>query len=193
MTLSSYFRDLGKVPLPCTSNGRQVYMQEIDASDPKLPDSLSDYLDFVKTTLKAVGVTAGKVFMTVDEKVVPAGGSQRRPKPHVDGCFYPDIGRWGHGGGGGWNHFCNGVPVDRMPVIVASSTGGTALWEGEFDVEPKNDGDLSHVSKELNDPCAEAAPDHAYALSPDCIHESPVMEEVTARTFVRLALPVNSF
>lgn len=189
--LESYFKRLGPVFLPSPYNGRQVYMQMIDAAKPSLPDFLEDYLDFVKCVLSDIGLKSGKVYMTVDEKIVRAGESQRKPHPHVDGHFYPELGKRSHGGG--WNHYCNGIPVDRMPVIVASDTGHTSLWEGKFDVKPESDGDLSHATEELGGADCIALGSYAYALSPDCVHESPVFDEDTPRTFVRLALPVGSF
>jgi hypothetical protein len=68
--------------------------------------------------------------MTVDEKVVAAGRSQRRPGPHVDGVFMPDkfhpirnaMGSWG--GGGRWNHYCNDIGVG--PVRRTRRRGGPA-------------------------------------------------------------------
>lgn len=186
--LRSWFQPLCAVSLPCPSNGRQVYMQEIDAASPSLPDFLSDYLEPVKQLLEKAGVFKGTAYLTVDEKNVPAGGTQRRPHPHVDGCFYPNLKRWG-GGGGGWNHYCNGVPLERMSVVIAASKGGAKAWQGDFDETPKEDGDLSHVTL----PDANVLEGNVgYLLSPDCIHESPVYEEETPRTFMRLALPVSN-
>jgi hypothetical protein len=134
------------------------------------------------------------VHLTIDEKIVKAGMSQRRPGPHVDGCFMAVQQYWGHEPepGGVWNHNCNNVPrefVQRMPVVVAASVPGCRAWIGNFEGVPKGDGDLSHLS--LGE--GEVLPANVgYLLSPDCIHESMVIAEDTPRTFVRLALP-NTF
>jgi hypothetical protein len=130
--------------------------------------------------------------MTVDEKVVPAGMSQRRPKPHVDGCFMPEAMSWGHDGTR-WLHYCNDVgagPVARMAVIVAASVAGCRAWRGTFDGAPKSDGDLTHIADQLHDGEVLAA-NAGYLLSPDCIHESMTFERDTRRTFLRIALPLT--
>lgn len=123
--------------------------------------------------------------MTVDEKIVGAGMSQRRPGPHVDGKFNIKAVKWG-GGGGGWNHSCNLVPTSRTPIIVAASVSGCRAWEGDFDAIPRDDGDLSHVNL---GPGVVLPANHGFLLSGDCIHESMVFEKDTKRTFLRIALP----
>jgi len=126
--------------------------------------------------------------MTVDEKVVAAGMSQRRPKPHVDGCFEPRRMSWESGS---WTHYRNKGAVGafrRMPVIVAATVEGCRAWRGKFDGQPADDGDLSHLA--LND--GEMLPANVgYLLSPDCVHESMVFNRPTPRTFLRIALPVD--
>ena len=130
--------------------------------------------------------------MTVDEKIVGAGMSQRRPKPHVDGCFHPKRNSWG-GGGGAWLHYCNDIgasEVGRMAVIVAASVAGCKAWKGRFDARPAPDGDLSHIMEQLG--TGDVLPaNRGYLLSPDCVHESMVFSEPTQRTFLRIALPVD--
>lgn len=189
--LVSRFKLLTEVTLP-EAKGRQVYMHEIDLENPTVPEGFEDYLDPVIALLKSANAKAGTAFLTVDEKVVKKGATQRRPKPHVDGLFRPSYGGggvWGHGGGGGgWNHYCNEVPEKRMPVIVASNAVGCRVWSGDFVGEPKNDGDLSHL--ELGE--GELVPANlGYLLSPDCIHESLPMDRDTNRTFIRIALPAD--
>jgi hypothetical protein len=190
--LNSYARPLCAVTLP-PMLGRQVYMHSFDASAPSMPEGCEDYRPSVVALLASAGIQSGTIHMTIDEKVVRAGQSQRRPGPHVDGCFIPSAESWGHGGGsGGWNHGCNNIPTDypgRMPVIVAASVEGCKVWEGQFDAEPKSDGDLSHL--ELGEGVVVPA-NVGYLLSPDCVHESMTLPRDIPRTFLRLALPVGS-
>lgn len=195
--LNSDYRPLCNVRLPYKN--RQHYMHAFDLSAPVMPDGLEDYADIVFTLCSAAGAKTGTAYMTVDEKVIKAGWSQRRPKPHVDGVFIKDrlnrdgktIGDWGGGGGNGWNHSCNNIGVGavrRMPVIVAASAVGCRVWRGEFDGTPKDDGDLSHLI--LGD--GEIVPKNiGYLLSPDCVHESMIQPAQTQRTFLRIALPVD--
>ena len=186
--LDSYYKPLCLVDLPFQE--RQDYMHGFDIANPVMKEGFEDYLDPVQRLLEAAGITEGKAFMTVDEKVVQAGQTQRRPFPHVDGQFIPELKRWGHGGGGGWNHYCNHLPIARMPVIVAASVEGCKAWLGEFEAEPKNNGDLSHISDTLG--MGEVLKANiGYLLSPDCIHESLPMEHTVPRSFLRIALPVD--
>lgn len=195
--LNSDYRSLGHVVLP-PYQGRRHYMHTFNLDAPVMAHGFEDYLEAVIALCRAAGAVTGLAHMTVDEKLVRAGMSQRRPKPHVDGVFYPDrlhrdgktIGDWG-GGGGGWNHYCNDVgvgPLRRMPVIVAASAVGCRVWRGMFDAAPTKDGDLSHLRLDEG----ELVPANVgYLLSPDCVHESLVQRRPVHRTFLRIALPVS--
>ena len=195
--LNSDYRPLCDVRLPYA--GRQHYMHAFDLAAPVMRPGFEDYAEPVVALCRAAGATRGTAYMTVDEKVVNAGWSQRRPKPHVDGVFIPDrlhrdgktMGDWGGGGGGGWNHKCNDVgvgPVRRMSVIVAASAIGCRVWRGVFGGKPADDGDLSHLIL----PEGEVVPANVgYLLSPDCVHESMIQAMPTQRSFLRIALPVD--
>src|ERR1700731_2777799 len=95
MLHSDYFR-LCEVSLPYAN--RQRYMHSFDLANPKMAEGFEDYLKPVITLCNAAGVRRGTAYMTVDEKIVTAGMSQRRPKPHVDGCFMAKDGKmdWSH-------------------------------------------------------------------------------------------------
>jgi len=183
-TLISRYRPLCAVRFPEYA-ARQFYMHEFDLGSPSVPDGFDGYLPLVRELCASAGATAGTAFLTVDEKIVAAGMSQRRPGPHVDGCFQKDRQRWGHGG---WNHYCNEVPMSRMPVIVAASVSGCRAWDGDFVGEPRNDGDLSHLALGEGEILP---PNFGYLLSPDCIHESMTFDRPTQRSFLRIALPVT--
>jgi len=187
--LNSDYRPLCPVSLPYT--GRQKYMHAFDLASPVMAVGFEDYLEPVSRLCAAARAFHGTAYMTVDEKVVAAGASQRRPRPHVDGCFIPARGDWGHGGGGGWLHGCNNIPISeirRMPVIVAASAIGTRAWRGMFDGEPAGDGDLSHLT--LGE--GEILPANVgFLMSADCVHESMIQEKTVARTFLRIALPTS--
>jgi hypothetical protein len=198
--LHSYYVPLCKVILPYKD--RQHYMHSFDLAKPVMREGFEDYLEPVLALCRAADATKGIAHMTVDEKIVKAGMSQRRPKPHVDGCFIPGkphrflkdaIGDWGGGGGGGWNHYCNDIgrgPIARMAVIVAASAPGCRAWKGFFDGEPSLDGDLTHITNQLGE--GEVLPANVgYLLSPDCVHESMLFSVDTKRTFLRIALPVR--
>ena len=121
--------------------------------------------------------------MTVDEKVVQPGMSQRRPGAHVDGCRWPETSCWRPPA---WAHYCNNLPVERMSIIVAASVPGCIVYDGNFQGEPASDGDLEHIRDQLGP--GYLLPAHrGYLLSPDCVHESMVFNAPTKRTFLRIA------
>jgi hypothetical protein len=187
-TLESNYRQLARIDFP-EYKGRQIYMHSFNTGRPNMPEGFEDYLEPVMRLVSSAGLGAIDVHVTIDEKVVSPGMSQRRPGPHVDGCFTGSA--WGHGGGGGggrWNHNCNEIPaLKRMAIIVAASVSGCKAWAGTFFGDPQNDGDCSHiVSGE-----GEVLPANVgYLLSPDCIHESMVFPETTQRQFLRIAFAV---
>ncbi len=187
--LSSSYRELGPVILPKWA-GRQKYMHTFDALKPVMPDGFHDYRPAVATLCHYAGFT-GTAHMTVDEKIIQPGMSQRRPGAHVDGCFIPALMDWSHPVGPGWNHYCNNIPVSRMAVIVAASVAGCIAYPGEFDAAPSNDGDLEHIRGQLGDGIL--LPSHTgFLLSPDCVHESVKFATPTKRTFLRIALEQSS-
>jgi hypothetical protein len=187
--LQSTYTPLCPVQLPFKE--RQMYMHSFDLESPIMAPGYEDYLGPVKALCYSAGAISGIAHMTVDEKLVKAGRSQRRPKPHVDGCFMPQLMDWSHGPG--WLHYCNNVPteaIQRMAVIVAASVPGCRAWKGQFDGIPASDGDLSHIADKLGE--GEVLPANmGYLLSPDCVHESMIMEVDTKRTFLRIALPLG--
>ena len=184
--LFSTHQDLGPVTLPAWQ-GRRKYMHTFNPRDPVMAIGFDDYLDTVASLCEAAKVYAVAAHMTVDEKIVEVGMSQRRPGPHVDGRFIPSKMSWGHdGGGGSWAHYCNEIPHSRMSIIVAASIAGCKVYDGEFDSQPRNDGDLTHIQGQLGQGVLLPA-NRGYLLSPDCIHESIIFDRPTKRTFLRIA------
>ncbi len=191
--LHSAYRPIGAVALP-QYRGRQMRYHAFDLARPHMPEGFEAYLAPVSALCIASGATDGEAYLTVDENIIEPGASQRRPRPHVDGCFRRDgdTMSWGGGGGGGaWLHYCNDVGasvIGRMAVIVAASVPGCRAWKGTFIGRPAKDGDLSHISDQLGS--GEVLPANVgYLLSPDCVHESMTFEQRTLRTFIRIALP----
>jgi hypothetical protein len=187
--LRSDYRPLCPVAFPAYA-ARQHYMHICPADALSMPAGMEEYIPIVAELLDTAGIWDSRdVHITVDEKIVEPGMSQRRPKPHVDGCFVAAANRWG-GPGPGWLHTCNdiGVPLERMAIIVAASVPGCRAWRGDFQGEPGSGGDLSHIQNQLNVAHSEVLPANAgYLLTPDCVHESMVYEQPTQRQFLRIA------
>ena len=187
MTLKSEYRRLGPITLPDWS-GRQMYMHTFDPRKPVMAEGFENYETVVATLCRRAGVIAGEVHMTVDEKVVQPGMSQRRPGAHLDGCYMKEMNAWVLPGPPSWAHYCNNLPVERMSIIVASSVAGCSVYPGEFQGEPKNDGDLEHIRGQLGEGTLVPA-NQGFLLSPDCVHESMIFHQPTQRTFLRIAIP----
>lgn len=189
--LRSSFIELGKVSLPF--NLRQLYMEPFDLGTlngkSSFPVGYEDYLETVRNLCDAIGAYEGTAYLTVDEKVLQKGDTHRKPHAHVDGRYITGQSRWGHGGGG-WNHSCNVVPA-RMAVIVASSVALCDAWDGVFLGTPKLDGSCQHiVDDDIIEPERLKA-NVGYLLAPDCIHESVPAPYEVARSFLRIALPLD--
>ena len=187
-TLISAHQPLCQIQLPKHS-GRQMYMHSFDPSNPIMAEGYEDYLDIVTTLCETAGVNSDEAHMTVDEKIVQPGFSQRRPGAHVDGCFLKEQQAWVHPGPGSWAHYCNHLPMERMAVIVASSVPGCIVYPGIFKGDPQNDGDCEHMRHQFAE--SYLLPAHqGFLLSPDCVHESKIFSEPTTRTFLRIAFAI---
>ena len=186
MTLNSTYANLGPVTLPVWQ-GRQKYMHTFDPQSPKMGEGFEDYLAPVALLCQAAQDLTNspihEAHMTVDEKVVQPGMSQRRPGAHVDGRWWPETSCWRPPA---WAHYCNNVPVERMSIIVVASVPGCIVYDGNFQGEPASDGDLEHIRDQLG-PGYLLPAYQGYLLSPDCVHESMVFDAPTKRTFLRIA------
>ena len=188
MVLNSRYALLGKITLPVWQ-GRQKYMHTFNPQSPVMAEGYEDYMDTVTALCQAAedlnDSPIREAHMTVDEKVVQAGMSQRRPGAHVDGCFMPTLLSWQHPQPS-WAHYCNNLPIDRMTIIVAASVPGCIVYDGNFEGEPASDGDLEHIRGQLG-PGYLLSANRGYLLTPDCVHESMFFKAPTERTFLRIA------
>lgn len=163
--------------------GRQKYMITTSGSKVNLGDEFEVYDEQVQNLCNELNYK-GTIHVTIDEKELKAGETQRKPLPHVDGRFMN--GGWGHTGGGGWNHYCNELPIKRMAIAVASSVARCKVFHGIFKGVPSEQGDCSHLSDQLGK--GEIVPKNQWhLLSPDCVHESMPMEKDCERSFIRVA------
>lgn len=173
--MKSEIYSLGHVQFPEFSGIRIMMMPfRIDQ-----PFPIEHYRPFVDAMLKlsrldrAVHETPmGDVgYMTIDEAIVRAGETHRRPGLHVDG-----LGAWGRGGWG----------ADGF--IMASSRDGALAYRGLFEGAPGADGDCEH----LREQCTERVrmlDGTLYWCNPTLIHEATPASITVTRQFVRLSLP----
>lgn len=88
--LRSNFQHIGPVDFP-EWQGRQLHMHPLYTFNPVMPTGYEDYLIMVRNLLLRAAHSGGRVYLTVDEKIIMPGQSQRRPGAHVDGTWIPDL------------------------------------------------------------------------------------------------------
>lgn len=186
MNLNSNFKDLGAVTLPPWGGdgvkvpyfwtGRNLHMFGFDPGDPILDEFFLDYTSLVIDLCHAGGVETERAWLTIDEREVQANTSQRRGGAHVDGRYVEAMLKWQQPS---WNH------EGGMSLITASSVAGCRAYEGVFEGEPKSDGDLEHIRDQLGEGVV-LAPNRAFLLSPDCVHESMPLPQTVKRSFMRI-------
>ena len=161
-----------------TTIGANVRLSEGVAIYEKEVQNLCDFLKY-----------DGIIHVTIDEKFIEAGKTQRKPELHVDGRFTGMS--WAHPSPG-WNHFCNELPLPRMAVAIASSLPKCRVYHGRFDAEPNHQGDLSHIRNQVGEGSLVPA-NEWHLLSPDCVHESMAFDSSAKRSFIRVAFEENIY
>jgi len=132
--------------------GDRVYMHEFDMSNPTLPLGYERWTSVLKEIVDCSPKKTGKSYLTIDEKIVSKGESHRRGGPHTDGNY---LFGWG-GGGDGWLTGEDGrfLPREQHEEQYCSEKGGMLMvssyeackgWDGDFDGEPNQGGDCSHL------------------------------------------------
>jgi hypothetical protein len=181
MILNSRSMFVGNLVFPVYA-ARQHYMATTIGKEVNLPSHISVYNKIVQNLCAALKYS-GIIHVTIDEKVVHKGQTQRKPELHVDGRFTGMD--WSHPSPG-WNHVCNELPIPRMSVAVASSLARCKVYNGTFEGTPSIQGDLSHIRNQVGDGYLVPA-NEWHLLSPDCVHESLPFEEEAERSFIRVA------
>lgn len=133
--------------------------------------SLPEYLHCYIPMIKKCYAGPGKAYLTVTESWVEAGKSQRRPGMHTDGT---SLGGWG---GGSWG--------SNDGIFVASSTGGTRIWDCTC-YEVDQGGALLHPEAWRNDVSIILGAKELCKMTDRSPHEAPVAFVREYRQFFRL-------
>lgn len=179
--------------------GERVYMREFRKSM-GLPSDLKDrWQHTVDAMLDGVD-TDGPIYIMIDQGLVKAGTTQRRPGLHIDGYWHPAISA--HGGDSGHR----GAPVSAAGVgedydpwktcelsvpeglILASNISACRAVIGEYHEIPREGGDCSHVNVSGMDEVI-MLPNTVYAGNVGMLHESMPVSKDVQRTLVRLSVP----
>lgn len=181
--MESRIEDLGALEFP-TFQGVRVMMLPFRLEDPAgtIPSFAESWRRAAAALVEMGPVREGVAYLTVDEAVVPAGQTHRRPGLHVDGIG-PD------GKAGGWSK--GGYGYNGM--LTAASAVGCRGWRGMFQGTPKPNGDCAHMAGECPaDAAVVFQPGRVYLCSPLAVHEALPMKKTTARQFVRLSMPSDA-
>ena len=183
--------ELGAVQFPAFLAER-VYMREFRL-ETGLPEDLRRWQGTVDQMLAGVD-TDSPIYLMIDQGVVKANTSHRRPGAHIDGYWIAAKQR--HGGSGGhvgrWDspgQQWNSCSFDKAEaLILASDVSASRALVGSFEGFPGEGGDCSLLDlSNLAEVRLKAG--IAYAGNVTMVHESlPVLQDTT-RTLVRLSVP----
>ena len=194
--LKSKSKMIKKMSLP-EWKGDRVYMHEFDMANPTMPKGYERWESVIKDIVSESPKKTGKAYITIDEKIVRKGESHRRGGPHTDGNYI-----FGWGGGGGWLTGEDGrfLPREKHVEQYCQEGGGLFLissyksckgWNGEFEGEPNQGGDCTHLDLSKMD-CYEMESNTLYWGNSTFIHESLPVQEDVKRQLVRITLPADA-
>lgn len=182
MSFTSQSIRIKPITLPEFSDLRVMMLPVVIGEESSYPDLLGPWRSTLAQLADLVPEHTGRVgYITVDEKVLQAGETMRRPGKHVDGVYRGADGGWG-GGGGSWG---------SKGLLTVSSAPGCRVWNQEFQGQPGSEGECDHLA----DQCGEGElleADEVYWMHGLCVHESLPMDEAMPRQFARLSLPSDS-
>jgi len=179
MTFTSTFRKVGDISLPPFSGTRVMMLPIVIGDRSSMPDFVSHYAWTAwrlaqmadPSHLDEVG------YLTIDEKLVPAGKTHRRAGLHVDGGIDSP---WG-GSQRPW--------ASATGMLTVSSHAGCKAWAQEFDGEVGDEGSCEHLRLQLKSDGTVLSAEEVYWLGGLCVHESLPQDTSVKRQFVRLSLP----
>lgn len=200
---TSEVESFGSVAFPAFGGVRIMMMPfRLEDVDGSLPDFLAAWRPAIAEMCEYATNDYGVAYLTIDEAVVNAGETHRRPGIHVDG-----MGSWG--GGGGWGAPPNYDPPKPIKpakpskpkptprpkpgkggMLLASSHVGCRAWAQEFTGWPDNDGGCAHLIAQC-DSRREIVmqPNTIYWCGHFGVHEPLPMAEKTSRQVVRVSMP----
>lgn len=176
----SDFRGLGAAVLPPFTGTRAMMLPFLIGRPDTLPDPLHGYRSVVDRLSTLWPFHRGEVgYLTVDERVVPAGQAHRRPGLHVDGVYGDSAGSWSPPPGS-WGSLTEGM-------LTVASHAGCRAWRGRVEGGPGPDGECDRLA--LPGEPTTFQPNEVYWVGGLCVHESVPMPVETPRQFVRVSMP----
>lgn len=167
--------DMVEFPKPA---GRDINMMPfVIGQEDTLPDQCRDYWSLIQAC-EVEAEEDGRIgYLTVTEKEVQPGRSQRRGGAHVE--RHPH-GSWG---GGGWGRGRYGYRRQGGLYMASNLGQTTAVWEKEVR-EPGPGGDCAHLELGAPDKVLDAG--ELVWMTDSCPHESLAVTSSGYRQFFRL-------
>jgi len=188
-TFHSDFKEIGPIKFPVWTGIRIQMMPFVMHDMASLPPELAHWLAALTTVMASCREIVGVGYLTIDERVVKAGETHRRPGLHVDG-----MGNWGGGSWGAKGMFmASGIPLNGN-----LKTPTCAAWRQDFIGSPLSGADpgdpMEGNCDHLRPQCLLGSrtllkPDTVYWCDSMCVHESLPMPYSARRTFVRVSMP----
>lgn len=195
--MNSTLKEIGPVPFP-EHTGERIYMLPFFQQQ-GLPSSLSRWQPTIDLMLKDV-ITERPIYLMIDQGIVKAGNTHRRPRPHIDGNWIAETNS--HGASPNPRH--RPIPTHSPwpthntqewapeALILASDISACCAYVGEVDGLPSEEGDCSHL--DLSDTMVIPFKERfAYMGNITMIHESLPVAFDCQRTVVRLNCPGVEF
>jgi hypothetical protein len=199
----------GSVQFP-EHTGERIYMVPFTKKE-GLPDRFRNrWQSTVDQMLEGIDARE-RMFLMVDQRVVRASTTHRRPGMHIDGWWIPapgphpevvrslrDVGS--HGTGRHSTIGCHGtskgdhgtkVTVSGWPdeaILLASDVSACRAFEGVFEGEPGVGGDVTHIDLSSGKEIVFDA-NRVYSGNVTMIHESMAVPVDCLRTVVRINVP----
>jgi hypothetical protein len=195
----------GTVPFP-EHTGERIYMVPF-TKKAGVPAFMSRWQRTVDAMLDGVDAP-GEIFIMVDQKIVRANSTHRRPGMHIDGWWIPsgkphpgldlkvlsDAGIHGTGRHVTQSLAGHGHRIDKgegwpdEALFLASDVVGCRALVGLFEGEPGKGGDCTHLDLSGGKEVVFEA-NRAYSGNVTMLHESMVLPADSLRTVVRLNVP----
>lgn len=176
---------LGEVTTLPSFNSERHYMVKLHNRN--VPRHLEKWQPTIDSMLAKV-VGEGDIFVTIDQRLVPAGDTHRVGGVHVDGYWMEGLSC--NGAGGRWKQPSHPRHLpwagEEESLFLLSDVSGCVVYEGEWEGTPNEKGgcehiDLSSLEKKILLPNVIYAGDTGSML-----HEGTKFEIDTYRTLVRL-------
>ena len=190
--MQSIIQERSPVTFPRFS-GERVYMRPFLQSE-GLPFDLSRWQPTVDAMLYGIA-TDGPIYLMIDQGMVRAGVTHRRPGVHIDGYWNPETGNHDdrqpahfHGGYMSQRHITELSKTRHEAILLASDISACRGFIGEYDGIIGEGGDCSTFDLSSLE-IVNFKSDRCYAGNVTALHESLPVPHDCLRTLVRLNVP----